>query len=224
MKGQQLCAMIDGMVEAPVDTAKIKKTYDSYSKIYFLAAPFEKYARMRGLELAQIKSHDRVLEVAVGIGRTFLEFLKRMDPNNVVYGIDLSPKMLQKTKTFVSAKGYSNFDLRQGDARNLPFPDEHFDALYNSYMLDLIPISDFPVVLREFHRVLKPGGRLILVNLSKKTGTPVMYERLYKLAPYLLGGCRPVLMESHAIQSGFREVKREFLNTLLPSEVVTALK
>ncbi len=214
----------NGIIEAPVEVDKIRKIYNWMSKIYFLAAPLEKRARMRGIELAQIKPNDKVLEVAVGIGHSFLEILKRVDRKNTVYGVDLTPAMLEKTKKLATKKGYSNFDLEESDARHLPFPDETFDVLYNSYMLDLIPIGDFSVVLKEFQRVLKKDGRLVLVNLSKKDSAPVFLEKLYKMNPYFWGGCRPVLMESFVDKVGFRSVKREIPKTMFPSEIVTALK
>ncbi|HEX2994965.1 MAG TPA: methyltransferase domain-containing protein [Anaerolineales bacterium] len=213
-----------GIIEAPVEVGKIRNAYQWISNIYFLVALLEKSARVRSLELAQIQPHEKVLEVAVGIGHSFLEILKRASPQNTVYGVDLTPAMLKKTKQLVIRKGYSNFDLRESDARHLPFPDETFDVLYNSYMLDLIPLADFPVILKEFQRVLKKDGRLVLVNLSKKDGVPVFIEKLYRLNPYLWGGCRPVLMEAFVKQTGFKDVRREVPKTLLPSEIVTARK
>lgn len=213
-----------GIIEAPVETDRIKKKYNWGSKIYFLAAPLEKKARMRGIELAAIKPSDKVLEVAVGIGHSFLEILKRVDRKNIVYGLDLSPAMLEKTRKLAVKHGYSNFDLREGDARRLPFADESFDILYNSYMLDLISLADFSVVLKEFYRVLKKDGRLVLVNLSKRDSSPVFYEKLYNLSPYFWGGCRPVLMESFVKEIGFRDVKREIPKTLMTSEIVTGFK
>jgi ubiquinone/menaquinone biosynthesis C-methylase UbiE len=60
----------------------------------------------------------------------------------------------------ITKKGYSNFDLKESEARHLLFSDETFDVLYNSYMLDLIPIADFPVVLKEFQRVLRANWQL----------------------------------------------------------------
>lgn len=185
---------------------------------------------MLGLELAAITPQDRVLEVAVGPGVTLLEILKKVDKTNVVHGVDLSPKMLAKARHTVNAAGYTNIDLRETDARRLPFSNDEFDVLYNSYMLDLIPFSDMPVVLREFRRVLKPGGRLVLVNMSKSDDSKLIFwERFYKslpavLVPYLLGSCRPVLMESMVRQCGFSEVTRELVLKAIPSEIVTARK
>jgi len=214
----------NGIIEAPVEVNRIREKYNWMSKIYFLATPLEKKARMRGIELAEIKPNDKVLEVAVGIGLSFLEILKRVNRKTIVYGLDLAPAMLEKTGKLATKHGYSNFDLREGDARYLPFADESFDVLYNSYMLDLIPLADFSVVLKEFYRVLKKEGRLVLVNLGKRDSSPVFYERLYKLSPYFWGGCRPVLMESFVKETGFRNVIREIPKNLLPSEIVSGLK
>jgi len=125
----------------------------------------------------------------------------------------------------VTGKEYINFDLREGDARSLPFPDDYFDVLYNSYMMDLIPTGEVPVVLREYQRVLKKDGMLILVNLSKKDQAPILWEKLYKVNPYILGACRPLMMEPFMRETGFRVIQREFRpGILLPTEIVTALK
>lgn len=223
MKNQ---ASPEGIIEAPLGTDRIRKIYNAASNYYFISNLIERAPLMRGLELAQIKPDDKVLDVAVGLGFNFLEILKKVDRENTVYGIDLSPKMLDKTEKLISKKGFSNFDLKEADARHLPFPDGTFDVLFNSYMIDLTPIADFPVVLKEFHRVLKKGGRLVLVNFSKKDISPVFSEKLYRLTPSLWHGCRPVLMESFVKQAGFRNVKREFHNGVctLPSEIITALK
>lgn len=216
----------NGIIEVPFGTSRIKEIYNFASRYYFLSNLIEKKPLMRGIELAQIKPDDKVLEVAVGLGFMFSEILKRVNRNNIVHGIDLSPKMLEKAKKLANKKGFLNFDLRESDARRLPFPDETFDVLYNSYMLDLTPLADFPLVLKEFYRVLKKDGRLVLVNFSKENSSPVFTETLYKLVPSLWHGCRPVLMESFVKQAGFRDIKREYPNYFLslPSEIVTASK
>lgn len=214
----------NGIIEAPLKADRIREIYNFASNFYALANPFEKKARMRGIELADIKPSDKVLEVAIGLGYSFLEILKRIDKENAAFGIDLSPSMLAKAKKLLVQNGYSNFNLQEGDARRLPFPDETFDVIYNSYMLDLIPLADIPTVLKEFHRTLKKGGRLVLVNFSKKDASPVFMESLYKISPDLWFGCRPVLMESFVKQSGFKNVAREFLKVPLPSEIVTGQK
>ena len=112
----------------------------------------------------------------------------------------------------------------------LPFADDTFDVLFNSYMFDLIPLVGMPVVLAEFHRVSKPGGRLVLVNLSKENADKrTCWERLYarlpsSLATYVFGGCRPVLMQELVEQAGFSDVQRELVRQAWQTEIVTARK
>lgn len=216
----------NGIIEAPLKVNQIRRLYDLASHFYSLANLIEGKHHARALELAQIQSNDKVLEVAVGLGYTFLKILKKVDKDNTVFGIDLSPKMLEKTRKLVTKNGFSNFGLKEGNARKLPYPDETFDILYNSYMLDLTPLADIPIVLKEFHRVLKKGGRLVLVNFSKKDSSPVFAETLYKLSPSLWFGCRPILTEPYVKEAGFEDTKREVPKFFfsLPSEIVTATK
>ncbi|HEY5473056.1 MAG TPA: hypothetical protein VIK32_07675, partial [Candidatus Limnocylindrales bacterium] len=105
-----------------------------------------------------------------------------------------------------------------------------FDVLFNSYMLDLIPLGEMSVVLGEFLRVLKPGGRLALVNFSKRVaGRRTLWERVYEAlprrwVPYVAGGCRPVVMAGAVERAGFRDLRQRFVPGLLPSEVVISRK
>ncbi len=197
------------MIEAPVRAEAIQRTYNLWSRFYgSVVVPLERKPRRRGIELAAILPHDRVLEVAVGTGAALVEILKRVEPDNIVHGVDLSPRMLERAGRAAARAGFANIDLRQADARSLPFADASFDLVLNSYMLDLIPLADMPVVLAEFRRVLGDGGRLVLVNMSKNRPT-TLYEHLYRgtptrLVPYVFGGCRPVLMADPVEAAGFR--------------------
>lgn len=220
------------MIDARVSTPALRRAYNWYSHFYgALVAPLERKARMLALARANIKRQDAVLEVAVGPGVTFLEILRRVDSPQLVYGVDLSPGMLRATRQRSLAAGYAHFELREADARSLPFGDGTFDVVYNSYMLDLIPLGEMPRVLSDFRRVLKPGGRLALANFSKRTGSRTMrlYEAAYSAlpapwVPYVAGGCRPVLMAGIVAQTGFHQVDQEFVPGIIPSEVVTAVR
>ncbi len=217
------------MVEAPVKVDDIQRRYDLWSRCYGpVVAPLERKPRRLALERAAIRPDDRVLEVAVGTGAALIEILKRVNRENIVYGVDLSSGMLEEAKRAIARTGFTNVNLRQGDARSLPFDDNSFDVLFNSYMLDLIPLTDMPIVLGEFRRVLKKDGRLILVNMSKDKER-TLWERLYqatptRLVPSLYGGCRPVLMAEPMRTAGFRDVQREFVRNIIASEIVVAKK
>lgn len=222
---------VAAMIEAPVEVRHIRRAYDFYSFFYGrLMGPLEKKARMRGLDRAAIRPGERVLEVAVGPGATLVEIVKRAGQSGTVSGVDLSPKMLAVARERVRAAGFGPVDLREADARRLPFAGDSFDVLYNSYMLDLIPLAELPGIVREFRRVLRPGGRLVLVNLSKEGEEQRTWlERLYSSLPpwgvsYLMGGCRPVVLGNLVRQEGFVEVRREFMAWPFPSEIVSARK
>lgn len=217
------------MIEAAATPEQARRVYDLWSHFYGWWAPlFERRPQMLALERVTIRPHDKVLEVAVGAGGILVEIVRRLDPANTVCGIDVSPKMLAKAHRRTTKAGFGNINLREADARSIPFADDSFDVPFNSYMFDLLPLKDMPIVLGEFHPVLKHGGRLVLVNMSKKDGgICTWWERLYQRLPrswaaYLLGGCRPVLLDSFVRDAGFREVEREFIRGLLPSEIVTA--
>ncbi len=130
------------MIEVPVnDTKVIQNAFDMWSWLYkFTAAPAERKPRLRGLELAAIQPKEKVLEVAVGTGAAFLEILKRVDKSNVVTGVDLSYRMLEKTRHAAAKAGFTNIDLHQNDARSLPFKDNSFDVVFNNFMSGLDPI------------------------------------------------------------------------------------
>jgi ubiquinone/menaquinone biosynthesis C-methylase UbiE len=98
-----------------------------------------------------------VLEVAVGTGLNFDAY-----PHEIrLAGIDLSEAMLEIARTRARDIG-RDVDLRQGDAHALPFTDNSFDTVACTFGLCAIP--DIDVALDEMTRVLKPGGRLILVD------------------------------------------------------------
>ncbi len=137
--------------------------------------------------------------------------------------------MLRLTRERLGAERVANAKLAEADARRLPFRSESFDVVYNGYMLDLIPFDEMTLVLTEFGRVLRPGGRLVLLNMSKDGDAPTLRERIYDLLPaalalYLLGGCRPVMMEGRVRETGFERISRTFVPGRFPSEIVLARK
>ena len=213
-----------------ISAAKLNKpeVVDVYSQTAFIYDLWgmltETKARQRALALAKIENGESVLEVAVGTGLTFLEILKT-NPNGENIGIDLTPAMLEKAQLKAARSGTSNYQLTTGDAYTLQLPDQRFDLLMNNYMFDLLPEKDFSLVLTEFKRVLKPGGRLVLVNMTRgERFHQKVWEGVYHLNPRWLGGCRGVLLQDYLRNAGFRNIKREFLSQLgFPSEIIIAM-
>ena len=92
--------------------------------------------------------------------------------------------------------------------------------------MDILPVEDFIPILIEFKRVLKDGGRIVLINMTKgERWINKIYEEIYKLKPPLLAGCRGVIAQPFLEKIGFKEFRREFISQLgFPSEVVRGIK
>ena len=122
--------------------------------------------------------------------------------------------------------GQNNYNLCLCDCRHLPFEDEAFDVVMNQYLLDILPVEDFIPILLEFKRVLKAGGRIVLVNMTKgERWLNQIYEGIYRLKPPLLAGCRGVMALPFLKEIGFDQFQREFVSQLgFPSEVVRGIK
>ncbi|MEV6331158.1 methyltransferase domain-containing protein [Streptomyces sp. NPDC051909] len=98
-----------------------------------------------------------VLEVAIGTGRN-LEFY----PAGVsLTGLDLSPAMLDLARKRAAALGRT-VELREGDAHSMPFPDGSFDTVVCT--LGLCSVPDHRAVIADMHRLLRPGGQLVLLD------------------------------------------------------------
>ncbi len=212
------------------DTQTVAKAYDRRSGIYDITVAKSEFPyHIQALKHVEFRENMKILEVATGPGRVALELLNKMDATSDLSGIDLSSKMIQKTKSRLRKAGFSNFELRVGDCHHLPWPDNYFDVVYNGYMMDLLPDEDIPPALQEFYRVLKPGGKLVLVNMSKENQQKNFLESIYiklpkLLALYLMGNCRPVQLAQTAAEANFRRVKRTYLGGKHPSEIVTGFK
>jgi ubiquinone/menaquinone biosynthesis C-methylase UbiE len=212
--------------DARIAQDQIGPLYDKLANVYDVWGKLtESRARHRAIELAAIEDGLSVLEVAVGTGLTFREIVKR-NPHGRNAGIDLSPGMLAKAKKRLSKLAGANYSLDQGSAFNLATPTESVDMLVNNYMFDLIAYADMDKVLAEFKRVLRRGGKLILINMTEaETAGSRLYDLIYRLSPKTMGGCRGVRLASMLERNGFTVEAREYCQQMLfPSEIILARK
>lgn len=123
-------------------------------------------------------STGRVLEVGVGTGLSLPDYAPHLD----VTGIDFSDEMLRRARLKVAAENLSNVSaLRQMDARELDFPDGHFDTVVAMYLVSVVPEPER--VMAEIARVCKPGGQVIIVNhFARENGVLAALERAF--APF----------------------------------------
>lgn len=205
---------------ARLSKKKVVAKYNVLCHIYdAFGLVMEAKARQRAMEIADIRDGENVLEVAVGTGLNFVEILKR-NPNGWNEGLDICPMMVRKTKKRAESTGLTNYSIKVGDSRNLPYADGVFDVIINEYMFDIFPTSEYDSVLKEFQRILKPNGRLVLVNTTKgEKWRDSLFNCLFHVYP--VNKCRGVLMNSYLERFQFQDVKREYIvNYTFPSEIV----
>jgi len=193
------------MPDAKLAKERVSDVYSKIAPLYDLWAWLtERKARDRCLELAAIRDGEDVLEVAVGTGLAFVKILEA-NPSGHSEGIDLTAAMLIRAENKAARTGIDDYRLRIGDAYDLDFPNDSFDVLVNNYMFDLLPEGDFLTVLEEFRRVLRPGGRLAMVNMTEGAHWyNSVWGNVYRMNPALLGGCRAVSLLPQLQLCGFQ--------------------
>jgi ubiquinone/menaquinone biosynthesis C-methylase UbiE len=141
--------------------------------------------------------------VAIGTGFLFSR-LVQVDGLRRCIGIEPAEAMLQRARRRLAPQLREHSALCQADARQLPFPDSTFDVIVNCYMLDLLSEGDIPKVLREFRRILKPSGRLVLLVMARQNWlVQGIWMSLYALSPTLVGGCRPLSLSEFLSTGGW---------------------
>ena len=85
-------------------------------------------------------------------------------PSGRVTGIDMTPEMLDKARATAAAMGADNVTFIEADAERLPFEDHSFDVVISNGVIDLIPDKD--AVFSEIYRVLVPGGRIQIADVT----------------------------------------------------------
>jgi demethylmenaquinone methyltransferase/2-methoxy-6-polyprenyl-1,4-benzoquinol methylase len=188
------------------DHNETRHNYDRLSRWYdFISGSSERPARMRGLQMLDVQTGERVLEIGCGTGESLPVLDDRVGIAGKAFAMDLSAGMLDIAKGKLQKSGLSSVTCIQGDGLRLPLADKSFDAVFMSFTLELLPEEEIPVILGECRRVLCDGGRLGIVSLLQKD-VPNWMERLYVWAhrryPRAID-CRPIPVQEMVGNSGF---------------------
>lgn len=204
------------------------KTYNGLSRWYdVLAGSSEKRYTDLALQALDAQAGEVLLEIGFGTGHGIQTLAQSVGETGRVYGIDLSSKMLEVTRKRINEAGLSDRTaLFCGDAVELPYASQKFDAILISFTLELFDTPEIPLVLRQCRRVLRNDGRLSVVSLSKGNNEPAVriYERLHRIFPRFMD-CRPIYLRQAVEEAGFEvDDWKEFSMFSLPGESVLARK
>ena len=114
--------------------------------------------------LGRLEPGERVLDLGCGAGTDSLVAAQMVGEQGHVTGIDMTPQMLAKARAAAAELGATNVEFVEGEAERLPFADESFDVVLSNGVIDLIPDKD--AVFSELHRVLAPGGRMQIADVT----------------------------------------------------------
>jgi len=206
-----------------------RTTYNRLSRFYDLLTVFgEKRLREQALRRLAASSGERVLEIGFGTGRALVALARAVGPAGKVSGVDISDGMMAVAHVRLARAGLAaRVTLLRADAASLPLPDASFDAVFASFTLELFDTPEIPVVLKECRRVLRPGGRLVVVALSRRGGGGCaleLYEWAHRALPRWVD-CRPIYVKEALCEAGFEIVSVDTDRMWgLPVETVAAVR
>lgn len=180
-------------IEVPIDVAllkrEIKKTYASVSqepaKDFIFptgrawaedldyppelanvpAAATESFAGVANpFSLGRLERGERVADLGCGAGTDSLVAAQMVGAEGSVTGLDMTPEMLVKARSAKEEIGLANVDFVEGEIEQLPFEDASVDVVISNGVIDLVPDKD--AVFAEIFRILKPGGRIQLADVT----------------------------------------------------------
>lgn len=209
--------------------SQARNFYDRFGSKQDTQAFYENEALDDLIAHAAFEQAGKVFEFGFGTGRFAFRLLSERLPASASYfGIDLSRTMTGLAEKRIAPYAGRATVVQSDGCISFPLPDHSVDRVVSTYVLDLLPEGDISEVISEAYRVLTPGGRLCLVSLTSGMALEsrlvcALWSVAFRLHAPLVGGCRPIRLESFFDQQAwlldYRHVVSQFG---IPSEVLIA--
>ncbi len=161
----------------------ISGTYDFLN--HFLSIGIDIIWRKKAISKLKSLQPEIILDVATGTGDFAIQAIQTLKPKQII-GVDISSGMLEVAKKKIAEKKLEDvFKAQIGDSENLNFPDNHFDAITVAF--GVRNFQNLGAGLKEMHRVLRPGGKLVVLEFSKPRvfGVKQLYNFYFRyLTPF----------------------------------------
>lgn len=196
---------------------KMVYTYDKYMKKITFGK--EEKLRKTTVDLALIKQGDNVLEIGCATGSLTLAAKQKAGINGKVAAIDIIPGMIEVSKE-KARKANLDIDFKLGSIDNIPFPDGQFDAVICSFMIFHMSDKVRNKGIEEIYRVLKPGGRLLVLDVvlpQKRFSRKLLKSFLGFMLKHELNELMPKLESTGFTKTEIAQAKFKFLGLPLLS-------
>lgn len=203
---------------------EIRAYYNKISGVYDrLAERSEAPVREEALRLLDPWPGERLLEIGFGPGHSLVEMAHRVKPGGRVHGVDISDGMCDHALELLTREACRDtVELHRADAVDLPFEDHSIDGVFMSFTLEIFDTPEIPKVLAGCLRVLRAGGRLVVVSVSRtEPANPMVrvFEWTHRHFPNLLD-CRPIYARQAVEAAGFEIITSAVRHMWVPVEVV----
>lgn len=217
------------MTENPLDSLRLQEIYSRTAAFYDqVVAEHQAAAKLIAIEMLGRRRGERFLEVAIGTGWAFARLLAGSGSDAAV-GLEVAPGMLDVARGRLTEGGFEPA-LLLADSARMPFRHAAFDCLLCTYTLECMSPELASAALTEMRRVLRPGGRAVIADLTDGEEEDAEMTEEWKAGfdrdPEFYGGARPIRLAPLLEAAGFSISERRYSGhgDGWPSEIVMATR